>query len=775
MAEDGSPTASLDGRHALEAADGADPGTGSALDIAPPGDGAVDTDASPPGDGDATAEGPGRWLVGPGPLRGSLGDRRVAAVLAVALAVFALFRTVPAYGAVFRPGAVLLYPNDPYLYQFWVERLSAGGSLLTPPEPVRAGEPLFVVLLSVVAIVLGGPTAAPGVVAWYPVVAGVAGALLVYLLCVRVTDDVRVGIAAVFLIAVAPLHAFRTALGFGDHHAFDLVWTTLTATAAVSVLADTPEAALEGVLSRRLGVLGVAAGVAGSTLAWEAGPLLLLPLGPLGVVVAASALRAGRSPAADLAPLLAGVAGGALVVLVMHLALGWHQPAVALAPTLLAAGLAGVVGLAAVIDRVDAGAREFLLGSAGAGVVAAGAVLAIPSVVAELSQGLDLLFRSDAIAETSSAFPDPLTAVSNFGAVLLLGVPVLLWVTYTVVTGDRRAWTVPVVYAWFAIALTAIQARFAALASVFLSVFAGVGLVRIAAWVDAARPVAMPGRGDDADARAERPRIVGANGTTTADDGSATVRTVEWPGAATATLLVVFGLIVSVFGVAATPALIADTTFDDDRYQVASAAAEYADDRGLPATNEERYVLSLWDENRMYNALSGARYNSYNFALFNYPDFARTTDTEEWYERHRGRVGFVVVDRTVFDASGSPLFEGLELSPEASTLPSTAHYRALAAREGGDLVLYRLVPGAIVTGPAPTNATVTVTTQVSLEDQTYTYSRRAQPGDDGRFSVRVAYPGSYTVRTDSGDERGTVTVTDAAVENGTRVSADGAG
>jgi dolichyl-diphosphooligosaccharide--protein glycosyltransferase len=154
-------------------------------------------------------------------------DRVTALSLAGALALVVLFRVLP-FSSVFRDDDVVLSGNDPYAYRYLVHQLLAeSGSVLdvsvlsSLPGGISHGEPLYVATLWWISALFGGTGAADYVLALYPVVSAVVTALLVYVLTVRVTEDKRAGIAAVALLAVIPAHAFRTGLGFADHHAFD--------------------------------------------------------------------------------------------------------------------------------------------------------------------------------------------------------------------------------------------------------------------------------------------------------------------------------------------------------------------------------------------------------------------------------------------------------------------------------------------------------------------------------------------------------------------------
>lgn len=174
-------------------------------------------------------------------------DRQTTTIVTAALALVALVR-LHVFQSVYRDGQVILSGNDPYYYRYWVEQALASGpnpfdlsALATLPGAVQNGEPLLVATLWWVAELLGsGPEIAGHVLAWYPIVSAVLTAVLVYLLAVRVTDDRRVGVAAVLILALVPFDAK------------DL---------------RRPRAIAWG--------LGLGVAVAGQVLAWEAGPLTL--------------------------------------------------------------------------------------------------------------------------------------------------------------------------------------------------------------------------------------------------------------------------------------------------------------------------------------------------------------------------------------------------------------------------------------------------------------------------------------------------------------------
>jgi dolichyl-diphosphooligosaccharide--protein glycosyltransferase len=194
----------------------------------------------------------------------------------------------------------------------------------------------------------------------------------------------------------------RTSLGFADHHAFDFAWLALTVYAlAVLSVRDDPLRDVRAWLA----AAGVAVGVAGQTLAWEAGPLLLAPVGLYVAVRALLDVEAERSPLATNAPLLIGLVVGAAVAWVAHTDLGWHTELVASAPLLLLLGSVADLAAAELVHRLDlptpvlAGVE--LLGLP-VGFVVVQSVR--PEYVARLERELPRLLAERNIAETQSLF-----------------------------------------------------------------------------------------------------------------------------------------------------------------------------------------------------------------------------------------------------------------------------------------------------------------------------------------------------------------------------------
>jgi len=677
----------------------------------------------------------------------AIGPRAVGLVTA-ALAVVALARAY-VYSSVYRGGDIVLSGNDPYYYRYWVEQVAAeaGGSvdiaaLSTLPTDVTKGEPLLVATLWWVAQLFGGTTEAIGhVLAWYPVVSAVVSGALVYLLAVRLTSDRRVGLAAVLFLSIIPGHALRTSLGYADHHAFDYPLLGLTALALlVATTASRDRASLRSVTPWAAAV-GLGVGIAGQTLAWEAGPVLLAPVGIAVVAKTLLDVDAGRSPLLTTAPVLAGTGLAAGVVWTIHTSWGWHTDLVASVPILLFLGVAGAVAIAALTARAGGTARQ-LAAVDGAAVVLG--LLAVRSLFTErwteAISRTDRLFRNDAIAETAGLFdPGTLGFLLLFGFALVIALPAMAWGVRRA-ADDRADWLVLTAYAWYFLGLATLQVRFVGELATFVAVFAGYAFVWLATRVEVARPLTADRR---VDALVPEPKILG--------------------------LLCVLFLLFGSLGIVQVPVKTSQITTDGGTYLTATAIDRDAAERGLEYP--QNYVLSQWGQSRAYNYYVSGESRSYGYAQTTYAAFLGGTNESVWYDRLRGRVGYVVTeDRT----GGGPQTMQSRLhdnyGSENGSVAGLSHYRAVFATESGSHRAFALVPGATIAGTAGPNATVTATATVSIPGDEFEYTRRTRANRDGRYRLVVANPGTYTV--ESPETTATVTVNETAVRNGTTRTAE---
>ncbi|CCQ33126.1 dolichyl-diphosphooligosaccharide--protein glycosyltransferase [Halorhabdus tiamatea SARL4B] len=657
-----------------------------------------------------------------------------------ALALVVLFRVLP-WPAVFRGEDVVLSGNDPYFYRYFVHQLVEGSTgpldfsiFSAVPDGISHGEPLMVAMLSWVSMVLGGTSAVGGVLAWFPVVSAVVTALLVYVLAVRVTEDRRVGIAAVALLAIMPGHAFRTGLGFADHHAFDYPWLALTALAVVSLVGRDGRERLDW----RTWAWGVAlgVGVAGQTLAWDAGPLLLVPLGLFVVGAVPSWVRAGRSPAREASVFVGGLGLAAVVVLAVHTQWGWHTRVVALAPVLLVGGSVVLVGLGEVARRFEVSARSLLGGEVLIGGVGFAAVWTLfPAFVDELGRGVDFLVSTEGIAETTSIFSGELGSIIGpiflFGFALFLALPYMGWALWQNYRGLAPSWLLVGVYGWWFLLLSVIQIRFAGQLALFTAVFGGLGFVHVAAWVDlAAYPRPFGGSEES-----------GSRGLSSDEDIEET-DDLEMPERRQALSLIGLGLGVGSLGILNTPIKHSQLLIDESMYEAARFMREYSAEREWEYP--ENYVFSQWGRNRVYNWFVNGEARSYGYAQSNFGEFLASADGEEWYERLRDRAGFVAIEEgdmsnggqagTIYDQLWSDGY-GIE----------TDHYRAVWSDGEDSLRVFTFVPGARIVGAVPNGGAVTIDGDAEIDGDSRPISGTIDPDDTGLFDERVPLPGAYTV------------------------------
>lgn len=683
-------------------------------------------------------------------------DRLELGLLLGALLLVVSFRLFP-LPTVFRGEHVVLSANDPYFYRYWVETMLADPetTLSTVPEGIAKGEPLLVATLWLVTVILGGTAEVAGhVMAWYPVVSAVVTALLVYVLAKTVSDDRRIALAAVAMLAVLPGHAYRTSLGFADHHAFDYPWLVLTVL-GVAIIAtearrtrdgqvDFPRAVLPLAPRTVAATLAIGVGTGAQTLAWDASPLLLVPLGLYLAADALRAVHAGDSPLRTGGPVVLGTAVGAAIAWIGHAAFGWHTTLVASAPALVAIGGVGVLAAGELAHRFDVPVAG-LAGAEGVGLVAGAVALGAlrPEYWTRLTTGVtDRLIARRNIAEVQGLFGQSFGWLLLVGLILVLALPYMAWGVRRALDDER--WLVLTVYAWYFLVLAAIQVRFVGELAPVIVVFTALGFVHLAEKVDSARTPAPFGRDAIDDVRV--------------------------PDTEQITALVLLFLLVTGLSIVQVPIKTSQLTVPDGQYETATWMASYSDEREM--TYPENYVFSFWPQNRMYNYFVSGQSRSYGYAQSNYAAFATGQDPRAWYDRLSGRAGFVVTTPPVVgpeSALGTRLhrYNG----NRTATSPALAHYRLVHSAAGGEYKVFALVPGAVVQGRAAPNATVTVRTAVDVEGASFTYVRETTATEDGTYSVRVAHPGEYRV---GGSDGSTVTVPESAVRNGANVTVSGA-
>ncbi|MEF8885915.1 MAG: STT3 domain-containing protein [Haloarculaceae archaeon] len=717
---------------------------------------------------------------GPGAvIRGVVSEHvtaRGAAVALVVAAVFVVARALP-HGQVFRDRAVVLTANDPYFYRFWVEQL-----LVRSPGPLDAGvladisapfdggrgEPLLVAVLWWVSALLGGTAQVAGVVlAWYPVVAGLAGAGLTYWVGAHVLGNRRVGVLAAGLLAILPGHAFRTSLGFADHHAFDYVWVLATMAALAYLLAAERDRS-----ARRWGAGALGLSVAGLTLSWEGAPLMLAPVAASLAASVPLDVREGRSPRETTTPVVAGLGLGAVLTLAAHALLGWQQPFVAVVPLLLAAGAVALVAAGEFAGQQDLPARRLAVAELALPVV--GFLLAavlVGGILDRFLDGVGFLLGTGGIAETASAFrPGQLFGVKHFGLALPVAFGVACWAALRAWAGDRR-WLVLAVFGGYFSVLATAQVRFVGQLAPLVALFAATGLIWWAARYDLATPPDALGRRNDHGTHASGGREArsGDAGRSTGAFGSlpddVTARS------ALAVALVVVALVAS--SGAFLPEKVIGATVPDRNYETAMWMGDYAEERGW--TYPDSYVFSDWGPNRVFNYFVSGQSASYSYAQGNYSAFISSTNASGWYDRLRDRTGFVVLEP--LPRRANTMQERLYYTygsrwPEQG-YEAVSHYRAVYASGNRANKVFALVPGARISGRASPNATLELRTRVDIPNDSFPYRQQVTAGPDGRYELVVPYPGEYEVRRGGpdGNRTGTVVVPESAVRTGTTVRA----
>ena len=690
-------------------------------------------------------------------------DRNAALALTGPLLLVVVMRSfsVP---SVFRGDAVVLSSNDPYYYRYLVEQLLAQSSgpfdfgVLSKIEfGALKGEPLLVAVLWFVSALLGGSQYTAGVVlAVYPVVAAIALSVLLYLFAFRLTDDRRVALAAVVMLAVIPDHALRTAVGFADHHAFDYPWLLLTAYGLV-VATDRPDVRE---WSGWLAVACLTVGITGQVLAWEAGPLLILPVGIYAAGSALLLVATEGQPLRDHAPILLGTGLAAGFVWLFHSTLDWHTDLAASTPALLFAGVLTVTVLGEVFTRVGLSARAYAVAETiGGATVVGGAFVVLPDLESTLSGRLDFLFNTEGIAESQPLFQGDLGLVVApifwFGLLLFLALPYLTWVTWRATRTPSRRWLVPCTYGWFFLLLALIQVRFSGELGAFVALFAGLGFVHLMSVVDITdtTPDVLSGDWDTVSPRTPTSQMTG----------------LSLPDRTSLRYLVVLFVLVAGVGMLFTPLKIDLTTIEDDQYEAAMAIESHAVEQGLEYP--ENYVFSQWDRNRMYNYFVSGESRTYGFAQSNYNQFLVETDSLAAYERLGNRRGYVVTETEWISDERNESTVGVRLHEHwgsgTNESPGLGHYRAIYASADGSLKVFEVVPGAVIEGNATAGETINASTTVNLSGTEFRYERRVTVDENGTFRIRVPYAAEYRV---AGT---TVTVTESEMLENETVSVGG--
>ncbi|APX96580.1 MFS transporter [Natronorubrum daqingense] len=700
------------------------------------------------------------------------------AIAGVVGALIFLFATrIVGFRSVFRGDDVVLPENDPYYYRYWMEQLiaeSSGptdfGTIAEMPDRAAGTRPFSHAANWWFAELAGGDAwAAEMVAAWLPVAGALALGVVLYLLGVVMTGDVRVGIAAILMIALAPMHAVYTGVGFLEHRVHQYVWlgVTLLALAWLAVdltnrrdRTDDSWTAVRSHLEQpwtwvAAVTLGVA--IALTNLAWGGGTLHLIPLAGYIGLRAALDVRSSVSPLGANLPVVTGVGLATAISVGVHRRWEWHDSFVAYAPTLVLGGSIAVLLAGEVWYR-----RQW----AGTRLVGVQVVVTVAGIelfrrfrpedivwVRERSQ--DLFARDSAATEAASLFAAEHAFL--FGPLMQLGMGyyialiVLAWAVWALSTRYEPAWLLLIVYAACWTVYAAFMMRFGAQLMVVLAVPAGMGLVYLLSVLDLAR-APKPFRSDEGTGRRRND---------VSEHSEATIELPSSPQIAAYTVAVV--VVVSAFSFVYLPGFVGQVATDDEQYETAQAIASHAN--ATPDQGHDEYVLSSWGDNRLYNYFVSGDSDRYGYASSNYEEFRTDGDPDGWYDEFDGEVGYVVMEGGGGNVESDDAQSQLHGGVTGGNAPSVDHYKAIYVHDDRSVSAFAVVPGATLEGSVEPDETLEVATDASVSGETLEYERDVTADDDGDFEVTVPYAGEYSV----GDD--TIDVTEEDVMNGSEVEA----
>ncbi|MFC7213502.1 MFS transporter [Saliphagus sp. GCM10025334] len=700
-------------------------------------------------------------------------DRQALVGLAAALVLVVIMRLTQ-YRAVFSDNRVISPGNDPYFYRYYMGELLGESTnptdlriFMEMPSEATSLRPLTHAFNWWFATLLGGDKwAADMITAWLPVTATVALAIVVYTLAMVITRDARIGIASVVMLAVAPVHVVYTQVGFLEHRLYQYFWLGVTLLTlgwlAVDLTRRRNDRECSNDVRRHLMspitwivtiVLGVSFGV--SVHLWGGSPLLFVPLaGYIGLRAVIDA-REGISPTLANLPILVGLVVGGVISIFMHIHWGWHENFVAYTPAMVLGGAIGVFLLGDFGRILQINIRR-LVGFEG--LVAVISIYTFrqfwPEDWMAAQTRIGRLFFREGATEASSLFSSEYAVIfgplTQIGVSFYLGIAVLSWAIWLVYWRYEPAWLLLAVYASVFILLAAIQVRFAAQLMIPLSVFSGFGFVYLLSAIDLARRPLPLQRSDD------RPNSVAVG------DGSIGP-TIMIPDTQKAVYVLGIGLLVCSFSLLYVPGFSAQISHGDAKSEAVLAIEKHAadTDRVYPET----YVLSEWGDNRMYNYFVNGQSDSYSYARTYFDDFRFGNDPDKHYYQFEARTGYVVVTQVDNDLPANTtqvqLLEGLGTGGETSR--PLEHYRLLFVDDDQTIAAFAMVPGATIEGTGETNGTINVSTNVSVDEESFTYVRKVQVEEGGQFEVTVPYSGQYSVGNN------TVNISKKHVEDGSTI------
>ena len=690
-------------------------------------------------------------------------DWRLIGSVFTLLVFVVLMRTVFSWRAVFRKNHIVLLGNDPYFYRYWLEQLvSTDPPLQSMPEALLDHQILMIAVTWGLATLLGGGEHAVAIVlTWYPVIAAVLVGGLIYGIAVVAFDDRRVGLASITVYAVTPVLSYRSALGFGDHHAFDYILVALAVFGLV-LLTDADDDWHVITPRRVVGFIALASAVAGHVHAWRGGPLLLIPLAVYIVLRTVSDIRTDRSPVHENMWTLAALSIAAVLALAVHAILGWSGFYRAVAPTLLLGGSIVVVGIGVVAYYFDIRGRTILSAEFAGGVVMAFVMwFGMPNVRDAVLRGFGYFVRTgqSQIAETYSLFSPGTGIITTplfyFGGIIVLAVGGLIWTTWYVANEHRPVWLALVAYAWVFFGASAIQVRFSGQLGILFAVFGGLAFVHLVAiMATTAPPQPLANTNKATNEMQQR-----------SHKGNAERTSFSFPDRQTVFAVTALFLLFSSFSLLLTALGTMGRTIEDSTYDTAEAINEHA--AATNTTWPDNYVFSRWGKNSVYNYFVSGNSRSYWYAKQHYSRFATSNNASAWYNQlSKKPVEYVVVEQVDADASPTSIQTRLwnHWGSRAHGVAGVKHYRAIYGND--DKKVFELVPGAVLIGNGTPGETKTITTEFEAGGDTHIYKRQVTVTSNGTYSVRVPYSGTYVVG------KFKVKVPETAIQNGTSVDVD---
>ena len=657
------------------------------------------------------------------------------------------------YNSVFQDGWVISPGNDPYFFRYWQREfvaLSEGptdiGMLGTIGEQTGV-RPFSHVVNWWLAEMISTPTAA----AWTPVAAAVLTVVVVYLITIKLTDDHRMGLSAGILLALTPIHAVYTGLGFIDHNGYQYLWLALLAFVLVWLAIDITDrvntqsersAALSHAKDVRAWIMGgvLAFAVAATIHSWGGSPLSFIPVGVYIVARVAVDTRRGVPALPANAPMIGGLMIGVGVAAVAHVRWGWHEPIAVTIPMVVVGSTLGVAILATVWNHLDlpvAGVliTEIML----AIIVVTSYIWRRPADIERLRSRSADLFTRDFATETVPLFTTDQAVIfgplGQLGTGFYLALVPLVVATWVASHKYKPAWLATVVFAWSWLAIATIQVRFAAQFAIFCAVFGGVGVVYLFSAIDVARPADLFNSGPNG-APLQCPQTLNKAG---------------YLGLMLAGILLVNLIFV--------PTLPGDLYYSDEQAEATQAIAAHSDkfERAYP----ENRVISRWGNQRMHNHFVNGESRSYDRSIYD-RSFISAEDPDRWVNNQPDGIGYIVL-RSYDSTSGTP--HDVLFNQYGAGEDPTGHFQLIHSTN--EIKSFAIVNGAVInTSTNASDSPVTARAEIHAAGESFPYQRRATTDENGTATVRVAYPGTYKVSNQ------TITVTDTEIEHGAVINAD---